>query len=85
MHVVGVGEQWARELPGLVGAGGKENEAGAAVDKEKMKIAWRYERLGEFGAGTAGSRGGIALLLPCFSMYIGKKALNEAIDMLFRE
>ena len=25
---------------------------------EKMKIAWRYERLGEFGAGVAGSRDG---------------------------
>lgn len=64
VHVVGVGEQWGRELPGLVGAGGavgKESEGGAAVEKEKMKIAWRYERLGEFGAGTAGSRGGIPL------------------------
>lgn len=59
VHVVGAGEQWGRELPGLVGAGGavgKESEAGAVVDKEKMKIAWRYERLGEFGAGTAASR-----------------------------
>lgn len=75
VYVVGVGEQWGRELPGLVGAGGavlKAGEAGAAVEKEKMKIAWRYERLGEFGAGTAGSRGGIALLLPCFSMYMKK-------------
>lgn len=75
VHVVGAGEQWGRELPGLVGAGGavgKEGEAGAAVEKEKMKIAWRYERLGEFGAGTAGSRGGVALLLPCSLMYIRK-------------
>ena len=73
VHVVGVGEHWGKELPGLVGAGGavdQESEAGKIVDKEKMKIAWRYERLGEFGAGTAGSRGGIALLLPCFLMYI---------------
>ena len=64
VHVVGVGEQWGRELPGLVGAGGavgKENESDTAVDKERMKIAWRYERLGEFGAGTAGSRGGNSL------------------------
>ena len=73
VHVVGVGEHWGRELPGLVGAGaavGKENEAGVIVDKEKMKIAWRYERLGEFGTGTAGSRGGIALLLLFFLVYI---------------
>ena len=75
VHVVGIGEHWGRELPGLVGAGGAaghESEAGTTVDKEKMKIAWRYQRLGEFGAGTAGSRGGIALLLPCFLMYITK-------------
>lgn len=74
VHVVGVGEQWGRELPGLVGAGagGKENETGTAVEKEKMKIAWRYERLGEFGAGTARSRGGDPLLLPFFLMYINK-------------
>ncbi|CAF9941933.1 hypothetical protein IMSHALPRED_003105 [Imshaugia aleurites] len=82
VHVVGVGEQWGRELPGLVGVGGaagKEGEAGAAGDKEKMKIAWRYERLGEFGAGAAGSRGGIALLLPCFLMYIRNILSFEAI------
>lgn len=86
VHVVGVGEQWGRELPGLVGAGGgaggKESGDGAAVEKEKMKIAWRYERLGEFGAGTAGSRGGIALLLLCFLMYIRGKEFIEAIGML---
>ena len=73
MHVLGVGEHWGRELPGLVGAGdatGKESEAGATVDKEKMKIAWRYERLGEFGSGTAGSRGEIALFLPFLLAFI---------------
>lgn len=79
VHVVGVGEHWGRELPGLVGAGGaavgKENETGKMVEKEKMKIAWRYERLGEFGTGTAGSRGGIALLLLLFSVYIRNACL----------
>lgn len=59
VHVVGEPEQWGRSLPGLIGS------ADAAVDEkpkerkgERMKIAWRYERLGEFGAGVAGSRGG---------------------------
>ena len=74
VNVVGVGEHWGRELPGLVVASGavgsKEDEAGAMGDKEKMKIAWRYERLGEFGTGTAGSRGGIALFLLFFLVYI---------------
>jgi elongator complex protein 4 len=61
VHVVGVGEQWGRELPGVTGevGGNGEKEAGVVVDKEKMKIAWRYERLGEFGAGSS-TRGGIA-------------------------
>lgn len=73
VHVVGVGQQWGRELPGLVGAGGaadKESAASATGNQEKMKIAWRYEKLGEFGAGTAGSRGGITLLLSSSSVYI---------------
>ena len=58
VHVVGMGEGWGRELPGLVGGsgvdGGREEGEGG-----KMKIAWRYERLGEVG----GLRGGSALVL----------------------
>jgi elongator complex protein 4 len=57
VHVVGLGEQWGRALPGLTGAADSSDDK---VDKrrdEKMKIAWRYERLGEFGTGIAGSRG----------------------------
>ncbi|EON60986.1 hypothetical protein W97_00196 [Coniosporium apollinis CBS 100218] len=51
VHVVDVGEQWGRDLPGLVGTAGEEREEKEKRerDKEKMKIAWRYERLGEFG------------------------------------
>ena len=65
VHVVGVGEQWGRELPGLVGASEAHSEADSAgkEKKERMKIAWRYERLGEFGTGAAGPRGGIPLSL----------------------
>ena len=61
VHAVGVGEQWGRDLPGLVAAGGEESGkiARATVDEGKMKIAWRYESLGEFGVGGSRSRGGI--------------------------
>jgi len=54
VHVVGMGEVWGRELPGLserdaegrrIGGKGKGGE-----DMEKMKIAWRYEGLGVFGS-----------------------------------
>ena len=62
VHVVGVGEYWGRDLPGLAGAADNDKETKKITtgDQERMKIAWRYEGLGEFGAGT--SRGGIS---PC--------------------
>ncbi|KAL9109888.1 MAG: hypothetical protein Q9187_008115 [Circinaria calcarea] len=42
VHVVGVGEQWGRDLPGLVGTaeGEERNKVGGVEDREKMKIAW---------------------------------------------
>ena len=54
VHVVGApgGEAWGRELPGLAGVKAEKEEGrlgagtGREVDKEKMKIAWRYEGLG---------------------------------------
>ncbi|KAI4142162.1 MAG: hypothetical protein LQ340_007424, partial [Diploschistes diacapsis] len=67
VHVVGLNERWGRELPGLVGAAGEAGERGrgsepdAAANGEKMRIAWRYERLGQFGektGGAASARGG---------------------------
>jgi hypothetical protein len=59
IHVVGVPEQWGRSLPGLTGTAESLDEKRSDKRKdEKMKIAWRYERLGEFGAGVAGSRDG---------------------------
>jgi len=61
VHVVGVGEQWGRALPGLVEAAEGPEDKEPRAKEEKMKIAWRYERLGEFGAGIAGSRGGATL------------------------
>lgn len=60
-HVVGVGEQWARELPGVSGEAGGDTapiESRTGAEKERMKIAWRYERLGDFGS----ARGGIPLV-----------------------
>ncbi|EEH40283.1 paxneb protein superfamily [Paracoccidioides lutzii Pb01] len=57
IHVIGVGEQWGRALPGLVGAAEAADDKKSSKGKgEKMKIAWRYERLGEYGTGFAGSR-----------------------------
>ncbi|OJD40688.1 paxneb protein [Diplodia corticola] len=52
VHVVGLGEPWGRMLPGLVGVADGEAETvpSGSKNKERMKIAWRYERLGEFDA-----------------------------------
>lgn len=53
VHVVGVGEGWGRELPGLYEGREeqKEKKAREAQERtEKMKIAWRYEGMGEHGA-----------------------------------
>ena len=60
VHVIGMPEQWGRDLPGLVD---HQEARGANVqqpDSSRMKIAWRYERLGEFGTN---SRGGPTLCL----------------------
>jgi len=57
VHVLGMNEAWGRELPGLSAGDGssaaKEERKGS---EDKMKIAWRYERLGEVGAGARGGR-----------------------------
>ncbi|KAL2853606.1 Elongator complex protein 4 [Aspergillus pseudodeflectus] len=56
VHVIGMPEQWGRSLPGLIGPAEKADEKSDRRKSERMKIAWRYERLGEFGAGVAGAR-----------------------------
>ncbi|KAH1308471.1 hypothetical protein KXX11_002752 [Aspergillus fumigatus] len=56
VHVIGMPEQWGRSLPGLIGPADMLDEKSDKKKSERMKIAWRYERLGEFGAGVAGSR-----------------------------
>ena len=55
IHVVGVPESWGRDLPAAIGAAhaGDQGKRPSSQESERMKIAWRYERLGEFGAGNA--------------------------------
>ena len=48
VHVVGLPDQWGRELPGL--ATDSSKKLPAAAQDDKMKIAWRYEKLGQHGA-----------------------------------
>lgn len=50
LHVVGMGEGWVRELPGIAEEKkSRSSSSKSAADEEKMKIAWRYERLGQAG------------------------------------
>ena len=74
VHVIGVGEQWGRDLPGVVrdSAGNDQENSKADAVQEKMKIAWRYEKLGEFGLRGSGPglRGGAPLFSrPSFCIY----------------
>jgi elongator complex protein 4 len=63
LHVVGLGEGWIRELPGVAEEKTSSGRvAKTSADEEKMKIAWRYERLGQ-----AGERGVSYTTRPFFS------------------
>lgn len=64
VHVVGVREKWGRELPGLVGAAEKREKVQNADDR--MKIAWRYEKLGQFEGTASSARGALSVLVDSF-------------------
>lgn len=55
VHVVGVGDSWVRELPAVADEKGNRRAVKPTGDEEKMKIAWRYEKLGQ-----AGERGALS-------------------------
>ncbi|KAK5117332.1 hypothetical protein LTR62_005949 [Meristemomyces frigidus] len=50
LHVIGAGEGWVRELPGVADEkSSRKSAGGSGGESEKMKIAWRYESLGQAG------------------------------------
>jgi elongator complex protein 4 len=54
VHVVGMGEVWGRELPGI--SEDKHDRRKEGKERaEKMKIAWRYEGLGQFESARGAS------------------------------
>ncbi|KAI9736377.1 MAG: hypothetical protein M1818_006110 [Claussenomyces sp. TS43310] len=55
VHVLGPNEAWGRELPGLTEGIDERPSDFIANPGDRMKIAWRYERLGDSG------RGGLSL------------------------
>lgn len=48
VHVVGMTEAWGRELPGIAAEDREDKRKEGKERAEKMKIAWRYEGLGQF-------------------------------------
>lgn len=48
LHMVGVGEGWVKELPAVAEERAIERKT-ASSEEDRMKIAWRYERLGQTG------------------------------------
>ena len=61
-----VGPEGALTLPGVAEEGRKRIKASTSVESDKMKIAWRYERLGAF---ENKERGGFALCIDCHHFY----------------
>ena len=55
VHVVGMGEVWGRELPGITEDRGNAARKEGKERAEKMKIAWRYEGLGQFESSRGAS------------------------------
>ena len=54
VHVVGMNEAWGRELPGL--SEDRDDRKREGKERaEKMKIAWRYEGLGQFESARGAS------------------------------
>jgi len=56
VHVLGLPEAWGRELPGVIGdVEGSSSRKDDKNERDKMKIAWRYEGLGEHGRERRGA------------------------------
>lgn len=45
VHVLGFGDHWRRELPGLASESRSKDSNSSKSSDSKMKIAWRYEAL----------------------------------------
>ncbi|KAH0523490.1 hypothetical protein TsFJ059_008491 [Trichoderma semiorbis] len=54
VHVLGFGDHWRRELPGLASEGRSKEASSSNSSDSKMKIAWRYEALSSRAAPSRG-------------------------------
>lgn len=81
LHVVGAGDGWVRDLPGLVDESSRRSSRSSGVsDGDKMKIAWRYE-----GLAPVGERGAFVLSsLPNVPLIIKQIRQDETLNILHR-
>jgi elongator complex protein 4 len=80
--VLGFGDSWRYELPGVSSTGGKLKEpAPVASGEEKMKIAWRYEALGKSNSVSPSLRGGQTTSMStfCHSFDLSKRLDSSSI------
>lgn len=82
VHVLGLPEAWGRELPGVVAdAEGADSRKKSIPEADKMKIAWRYEGLGEHGRER---RGASSPSVSCIYYAGAVDNAPELLDKIFR-
>ncbi|KAK4165157.1 putative Elongator complex protein 4 [Cladorrhinum sp. PSN259] len=76
VHLVGYPPEWRRQLPGVAQpySKSKSSQPAPAPPEERMKIAWRYEALGNSATpGNAASRADTNQAPFCHSFDLGKR------------
>lgn len=77
VHLLGYGDSWRRDLPGLDLTGGSKNKSSkGAASEDKMKIAWRYETLGNTSSRSPSSQ--------CKLSYSARSLKRAAETLLIR-
>ncbi|PKS11599.1 hypothetical protein jhhlp_003364 [Lomentospora prolificans] len=72
VHVLGFGDSWLNELPGLA-IPNKSSRPDPANDRSEMKIAWRYDTLGNHHRREIGPSGIDPMGMFCHTFDIGKR------------
>ena len=77
VHVLGHGDAWKADLPGLAANGGPPSSS-RSNQGDGMKIAWRYERLGD---DISRKRGLLTILITCSSgLLAGRLTIVQRIS-----
>ncbi|KAK0645620.1 Elongator complex protein 4 [Cercophora newfieldiana] len=75
VHLVGFPPEWKHQLPGVAVSDtkAKTSQPSAAAPEERMKIAWRYEALGNAASAGAAAREGNSGATFCHSFDLSKR------------